>query len=94
MILWRGNYLRRGKNEEITIAFYQNNFVYAGPGETVQIAKEMAASDALWRLFGTAEHQLNIRFDVVVDPSAISIPNVSVDEWSEKKIQERLRAKR
>lgn len=54
----------------------------------------MAASDALWRLFGTAEHQLNIRFDVVVDPSAISIPNVSVDEWSEKKIQERLRAKR
>lgn len=69
-----------------------NKFLCTGPGETVQIAKEMAACDALWRLFKTAEHQLNIRFDTIVDPSAVSIPNVSANEWSEKKVQERLTA--
>lgn len=63
----------------------------AGPGENVKTACEMAASDALRRLFGTAEHQLNIPFKLIVDPLDDSVPNVSVSEWCEYKVEEFLK---
>lgn len=51
----------------------------------------MAASDALRRLFGTAEHQLNMSFKLMVDPLDEDVPNVSVNEWCENKVEEFLK---
>lgn len=57
----------------------------------MEIAHEIAATDALRRLFRTAEHQLSIPFDLNLDPTAESIPNISVNDWCEKKVVERLK---
>lgn len=77
------------KYSHLTSTIY--NLYSSGPGESVKIAHEMAATDALRRLFRTAEHQLLIPFDLVLDPTAQSIPNISINEWSEKKVLERLK---
>lgn len=62
-----------------------------GSGESIKIAHEMAASDALRRLFGTAEHQLNIPFNLVLNPKIKSEPNLGVKDWCEKRVQERIK---
>ncbi|XP_065204952.1 large ribosomal subunit protein mL44 [Planococcus citri] len=70
--------------------YVDKQLIGLAPGESVKIAHEMAATDALRRLFRTSEHQLQIPFDLVLDPSAPSVPNISLSEWSEKKVVERL----
>lgn len=71
--------------------YVDKQLIGVGPGENVKTACEMAASDALRRLFGTAEHQLNIPFKLIVDPLDDSVPNVSVSEWCEYKVEEFLK---
>lgn len=66
----------------------KNQRIISGAGESVQIAHEMAASDTLRRLFGTAEHQFCFPFKLVVDPLETSVPNVSVGEWCDAKVEQ------
>lgn len=77
-----------GQTRAISCVFWDN---FIGPGESVQIAHEIAACDALRRLFGTSEHQFLLPFDLVVDPKLENVPNVSLKEWSEAKVQESMK---
>jgi len=60
-----------------------------GYGESVSIAVEMAARDALKRLFHTTENMKPISFtlDVGAVSNAEFRENVSVNDWTSAKVQ-------
>jgi hypothetical protein len=61
----------------------------SGYGESVSIAVEMAAQDALKRLFHTTENMKPIPFTMDVGAMSDDKPkqNVSVNDWSSTKMQ-------
>jgi large subunit ribosomal protein L44 len=59
-----------------------------GFGESITIAKEMAAIDALKRLFQTTERARPIPFDLVLKTdSSEPFANLSIQDWCEKNLQ-------
>lgn len=57
-----------------------------GFGETIDIAHEMAARDALRQLFGTSDNIL-LPFNLELDQLCTSNEkNLSVNEWSQKNL--------
>lgn len=61
----------------------------SGYGESISIAVEMAARDALKRLFHTTENRKPIQFtlDVGAMSDDESKRNVSINDWSSAKMQ-------
>jgi hypothetical protein len=58
----------------------------AGFGESLEIAKEMGARDALRRLFRTSERDTPIKFNLVLDEDSEQKINPSLEEWNEAKL--------
>lgn len=59
---------------------------FTGFGESIEIAKEMAARDALRRLFRTSERDAPIKFNLVIDSDGNQRVNPTLDEWNEAKL--------
>ncbi|KAJ9600027.1 hypothetical protein L9F63_009691 [Diploptera punctata] len=72
------------------VAVYSDKqFIGIGYGESVSIAVEMAAHDALKRLFCTTENMKPLPFTLDVNKAANSSAkqNISIHEWSTDKVQ-------
>lgn len=59
-----------------------------GFGETIDTAKEMAARDALKRLFKTTDRDKPIPFDLKLSPTSNHpFANLSIEDWCEKNLK-------
>ncbi|XP_022195946.2 39S ribosomal protein L44, mitochondrial-like [Nilaparvata lugens] len=68
------------------IGLYVNKeLIGLGSGESIKIATEMAARDALRELFDTTESMKPVNFDVESLPQAFA--NFSIQDWSQKNVE-------
>ncbi|XP_008484493.1 39S ribosomal protein L44, mitochondrial [Diaphorina citri] len=70
------------------VAYYNQDkqMIGLGFGESLEIAKEMGARDALRRLFRTSERDTPIKFNLVLDEDSEQKINPSLEEWNEAKL--------
>uniref|UniRef100_A0A8D8RC96 Large ribosomal subunit protein mL44 n=1 Tax=Cacopsylla melanoneura TaxID=428564 RepID=A0A8D8RC96_9HEMI len=68
------------------VAYYNKDkqMIGLGFGESVEIGKEMAARDALRRLFRTSERDAPIKYNLEINTAQQKRVNPSLDEWNEK----------
>ncbi|XP_015593509.1 39S ribosomal protein L44, mitochondrial isoform X2 [Cephus cinctus] len=75
------------------VAVYSNKeFLGVGCGETIDVAKEVAATDALLRIFNLNNYQ-NLKYDLKVDISKDNMENLPLTKWCTENVQKVLQLK-